>query len=52
MTKAAFANVELKKLEGMAAPLDAENATLYSTLETINVASTDRRIVYTGGGSF
>jgi TolB protein len=52
MTKAAFSNVELKTLEAMAAPLDEKNATLYSTLETINVASTDRRIVYTEAGHF
>jgi TolB protein len=50
-TKAAFANVELKQLESGAAPT-AENATLHSTLETINVASTDRRVVYTEAGHF
>lgn len=40
--KAMFSNVELKA----AAPVAAASYTLYSTLETISVASTDRRVVY------
>jgi hypothetical protein len=40
--KAVFSNVELK----MVAPAAAAASTLYSTLETIAVASTDRRVVY------
>jgi TolB protein len=40
--KAVFSNVELKT----AAPVAAVATTLYSTLETISVASTDRRVVY------
>ena len=52
MTKAAFANVELKQLETLAAPLTEKDSTLYSTLETISVASTDRRVVYTEAGHF
>jgi hypothetical protein len=39
---AVFSNVELK----MVAPAAATTTTLYSTLETITVASTDRRVVY------
>jgi len=40
--KAVFSNVELKT----AAPAPAADTTLYSTLEIISVASTDRRVVY------
>jgi Tol biopolymer transport system component len=40
--KAVFSNVELKG----AAPVTAAQSILYSTLETITVASTDRRVVY------
>jgi TolB protein len=40
--KAVFANVELKT----AAPAAAASSTLYSTLESLTVASTDRRVVY------
>ncbi|MGB4783311.1 MAG: hypothetical protein WAQ77_01245, partial [Candidatus Acidiferrum sp.] len=40
--KAVFSNVELKG----AAPVTAAQSTLYSTLEIITVASTDRRVVY------
>jgi TolB protein len=40
--KAVFSNVELKAT----APVTAASYTLYSTLETISVASTDRRVVY------
>jgi len=40
--KAVFSNVELKT----AAPAAAAASTLYSTLEIITVASTDRRVVY------
>ena len=40
--KAVFSNVELKAAE----PLAAAPSTLYSTLEIINVASTDRRAIY------
>jgi Tol biopolymer transport system component len=39
--RAVFSNVELK-----AAPVTAAQPTLYSTLEIISVASTDRRVVY------
>jgi hypothetical protein len=47
--KAIFSNVELKEV---ARPAVADQATLYSTLETINVASTDRRVVYSIPGHF
>jgi Tol biopolymer transport system component len=40
--KALFSNVELKA----AAPVTAAQSRLYSTLEIITVASTDRRVVY------
>jgi len=40
--KAVFSKVELKTT----APVAAASSTLYSTLETISVASTDRRVVY------
>ncbi len=43
MTKAKFSNVELQAL---AAPAAGAPTTLYSSLEVINVASTDRRVVY------
>jgi len=42
LEKAVFSNVELKA----AAPVTAAQSTLYSTLEIITVASTDRRVVY------
>jgi len=44
--KAVFSNVELKT----AAPTAAAASTLYSTLEIITVASTDRRAVYVAPG--
>src|SRR5205814_1892967 len=40
--KAVFSNVELKATE----PVAPASSTLYSTLEIINVASTDRRAIY------
>ena len=45
--KAVFSNVDLS-------PLAASNSepSLYSTLETINIASTDRRVVYVSPGKF
>src|SRR5260370_25460619 len=42
MEKAVFSNVELKS----AAPAAAAASTLYSTLEIVTVASTDRRAIY------
>jgi len=42
LEKAVFSKVELKA----AAPAEAASNTLYSTLETISVASTDRRVIY------
>jgi hypothetical protein len=47
--KANFSDVELKGLE---AASSTEKPTLYSTLETISVASTDRRVVYTRAEHF
>jgi WD40 repeat protein len=47
--KAMFSNVELKETAKEAA---ANQTTLYSTLETITVASTDRRVVYSIPGHF
>jgi TolB protein len=47
--KAVFSNVELKEV---APATIADQATLYSTLETITVASMDRRIVYSVAGHF
>ena len=47
--KAVFSNVELKEA---ARPAAADKTTLYSTLETITVASRDRRIVYSTPGHF
>src|SRR6202140_1434334 len=47
--KAVFSNVELKEVSRPAA---ADKTTLYSTLETITVASRDRRIVYSTPGHF
>ena len=46
--KAVFSNVELKA----AAPTAATASTLYSTLEIITVASTDRRAIYVAPGRF
>jgi TolB protein len=46
--RAVFSNVELK----MVAPAAATTTTLYSTLETITVASTDRRVVYVASERF
>ena len=43
VTKATFANVDLQTL---AAPAAGTPTTLYSSLEVINVASMDRRVVY------
>ncbi len=43
VTKAKFANVDLQAL---AAPAAGTPTTLYSSLEVINVASMDRRVVY------
>jgi hypothetical protein len=48
--KAIFSNVELKALA--AAPAALAQATLYSSLETISIASTDRRVVYAFPGHF
>ena len=47
--KAVFSNVEVKQLADVPA---AEKPTLYSSLETITVASTDRRVVYVIPGHF
>ena len=47
--KAVFSNVELKKLAVVPA---TEQSTLYSSLETITIASTDRRVVYAVPGHF
>jgi dipeptidyl aminopeptidase/acylaminoacyl peptidase len=47
--KAVFSNVELKEVARAAA---ADQTTLYSTLETITVASMDRRVVYSIPGHF
>jgi TolB protein len=47
--KAIFSNVELKSVS---AGVAADKPTLYSTLETITVASTDRHIVYSVAGHF
>ena len=47
--KAVFSNVELKEVSRAAA---ADQTTLYSTLETITVASMDRRVVYSKPGHF
>lgn len=47
--KAVFSNVELKQLGAVPA---GEKPTLYSSLETITVASTDRRVVYAIPGHF
>ncbi|MGA7765230.1 MAG: hypothetical protein WCA27_03285 [Candidatus Sulfotelmatobacter sp.] len=46
--KAAFSNVELKQ----PAPDAAGKPTLYSTLETVVIASADRRVVYLAPGRF
>ena len=47
--KAVFSNVEVKQLGATPA---GENATLYGSLETITVASSDRRVVYAIPGHF
>jgi TolB protein len=47
--KAVFSNLELKEVARAAM---SDNTTLYSTLETIAVASTDRRVVYSIPGHF
>jgi TolB protein len=47
--KAVFSNVELKEVARAAT---ADQTTLYSTLETITVASMDRRVVYSIPGHF
>jgi TolB protein len=47
--KAVFSNVELKEIASAAT---ADQNTLYSTLETIMVASRDRRVVYSIPGHF
>lgn len=47
--KALFSNVELKEI---ALAVAADKPTLFSTLETITVASMDRRIVYSVAGHF
>jgi TolB protein len=44
--KAVFSNVELKAAAPAAAAAAAAGSTLYSALEIITVASTDRRVVY------
>jgi TolB protein len=46
LEKAVFSNVELTPLQPAAA------TTLYSTLETVAIASTDRRVVYVEPGRF
>src|SRR5258706_2138106 len=46
--KAVFSNVELKPAE----PAAGAASTLYSTLEIITVASTDRRAIYVAPGQF
>src|SRR5260370_15474449 len=46
--KAVFSNVDLKAAD----PVAAANSTLYSTLEIITVASTDRRAIYVAPGRF
>jgi TolB protein len=46
--KALFSNVELKELGAV----PSDKRTLYSTLETINIASTDRRVRYSVAGHF
>jgi TolB protein len=51
MAKASFANVELKQFAAAGPPAE-DKSTLYSTLETISVASTDRRVVYSIPGHF
>jgi TolB protein len=49
VTKATFSSVELKPL----APVTAtEKPVLHSSLETIDIASTDRRVVYSIAGHF
>jgi len=45
--RAVFSNLELKALPAMAG-----GSVLYSTLETITIASTDRRVVYVAPGRF
>ena len=45
--KAVFSNVELKSLAAATG-----EPTLHSTLESISIASTDRRVVYTAAGRF
>jgi hypothetical protein len=47
--KAVFSNVVLKEIDRAAT---ADQTTLYSALETITVASTDRRVVYSIPGHF
>jgi TolB protein len=47
--KASFSNVQLNKIEPAAS---TAQTTLYSTLETIAIASTDRRVVYSIAGHF
>src|SRR6202022_3566036 len=47
--KAVFSNVELKEVARTAT---TDRSTLYSTLEVITVASTDRRVVYSIPGHF
>jgi hypothetical protein len=49
VAKAVFSNVELQEVAPAAA---ADQATLYSTLEIITVASTYRRVVYSVPGHF
>jgi TolB protein len=49
LEKAIFSNLELKEIAPVA---PADRTTLYSTLETITVASKDRRIVYSVPGHF
>jgi TolB protein len=49
LEKAIFSNIELKQV---APEAPADRPTLYSTLETITVASKDRRIVYSVPGHF
>ena len=46
LEQAKFRRVELEAVPALGGPLRASNATLHCALETINVASTDRRALY------
>lgn len=49
VTQAVFSNLELKTLPAVKS---SEKLTLYSSLETINIASTDRHVVHSIAGHF